>query len=281
MLRLEFTVTVEHAQNTIVLEDANIVAKKFGQTKFVCSYPMEVQVASEAYEVNDVTISGQHTSTGSLTDGFSMLLNKGNKSPVLLGKVLTVEVNWTVSLLGVTFYPKKCTIQHGGVDVDLISGGCLSNALQVTKIGQYDTTKYIFEYKTFQVDGAVGNEQQMNCVVKLCLNNCDNPKTDESCPSDLEAFEYTVDGYKKDEKKDDKKDKKDEKKNDKNDKKDEKEEKKDDKKDEKDEKKDEKKDKKDEKKDDKMDEKDEKKDVKKDNKDEKIEKNEKDKNDGK
>jgi len=192
--KLQLTVTIEQMSNTIALENAHVMSVQYGQAKFVCLYDTEFKLSSTSFDVSAVSISGQKTGTGTLDEGFGMVLNDGREGTTPLGTMMQVQVNWREPFKPVTFYLKKCSIGHGTSMVEIISGGCLSNTLFVTKLDQSEDN-YRFEYQTFYVDGENGDTQSITCIIKLCLDTCDRPTTESMCPTGKPAFQYSVSGY--------------------------------------------------------------------------------------
>jgi len=193
--KLKFTVTIEPSSTTIELGNVNVMSVTFGQAKFVCLYDTEFELSSDSFDVSEVSVSGEKTGTGSFFEGFGMMINNDEDGATPLGSMMQVVVTWLENFEPVTFFLTKCSIGHGVSEVEIISGGCLSETLFVTEV---ENTKsyYSFKYRTFLVDGETGNKQDISCQVKLCLgaNPCGKPTSDEMCPTGKSAFQYSVGG---------------------------------------------------------------------------------------
>jgi len=161
---------------------------------FQCVYPVSVSVTSDPFSVNSAAVSGVQSGSGSLADGFSLILGDGSNTDVRLGQMMDVSVTWDLSLSDVSFYLPNCYLQHGESTVHFIKDGCLSKTLQVSHISQMQNSQS-FEMVTFSIDGEESNEQFIGCFIKLCMQNCDKPTSDDQCPDD-ENYSYSLRGWK-------------------------------------------------------------------------------------
>ena len=110
IFRLEFTVQFrlvgdnrarsDVAGATLKLAGVTINTAPFGVgVSFVCEYPMIANVESSPFSVTKVTVSGSKSGDGDLSGGFSMALNDGADTPLVLGSNLKVQVDWSISSL--------------------------------------------------------------------------------------------------------------------------------------------------------------------------------------
>ena len=100
--------------------------------EFVCKYPMEVSITSDAFDVNDVDMTGSTTGLGAFD--FGITLNDGVGVPaIILGRELKVDVTWNLQTLeSAMFYLSECVVIHGATRVQIVQDGCYATALKVS-----------------------------------------------------------------------------------------------------------------------------------------------------
>ena len=155
---------------------------------FQCVYSVRVTVTSDPLSVRSAAAGGN------LADGFSLILGDGNNAAIELGQMLDVTVTWNLSLSDVSFYLRNCYLQQGASTVKVVKDGCLSETLQVSHTSQMQKSQS-FRMMIFSIDGEESNEQFIDCFIKLCMQNCDKPTSDDQCPDD-ENYSYSLRGWK-------------------------------------------------------------------------------------
>ena len=111
--------------------------------RFVCLYPLTVEVTSADFEVKDVTVKGATEGQGTLNDGFTLAVTPvGGAASIILGSNLLVKTTWDVNLPGLKFYYTSCDVKQGTGDkekqVAVVKGTCFASAVGA---GSYDTSK--------------------------------------------------------------------------------------------------------------------------------------------
>ena len=146
---------------------------------FVCDYSTSVDVQSDAFIVQDVSIHGTQSGYGSLTGGFT--LSAGDGTPTVLGNELTVTALWTLNLSDVSAHYDSCSVTQGTQSVSIVKYGCMATTLgaQLVPNASGVTNEVSMKYKTFTVENEVATEQIVTCDVKLCTGttNCVHDKT--------------------------------------------------------------------------------------------------------
>ena len=150
---------------------------------FQCVYPVSVTATSDKFSVNSAAASGAQTGSGNLADGFSLIIGDGSNTEIVLGQMLDVTVSWDVILSEVNFYLLNCYLEQGTSTVNVIKEGCLSEALQVSYTSQLQN-RQSFQMAIFSIEGEESNEQFIVCKVRLCMETCDKPTSDDQCPDD-------------------------------------------------------------------------------------------------
>ena len=182
------------AENTVNLGEVTVSTSSSSiNVIFQCVYPDSITVTSDKFAVTSAAVSGTHTGSGSLTDGFSLIVGDGSNADIELGQMLDVAVTWDLTLSDVNFYLRTCYLAQGESTVNVIKDGCLSKTLKVSYTSQVQNN-VSFEMVTFSIDGENSNDQFIGCSIKLCMQNCDKPTSDDQCPAD-EAYAYTIAGY--------------------------------------------------------------------------------------
>jgi len=188
--------SIDHDQ--IDLGDRQIIINPFGVGMlFQCTYPRLVTLSSQAYTVEDVSISSSMQGDGKWTESFTMVLNNGDGVEFILGQVLPVEISWAVNHAKLTFYYESCAVTHGNTVINVIKGGCYAGA---TKTAPTVTEQYknAFEFTIFKGVNEVETKQTIECSVMICEDGaCGNPQTNADCPADGDHdsfYKYTFDG---------------------------------------------------------------------------------------
>jgi hypothetical protein len=187
---------VEH--DSIDLGDRQIVINPFGVGMiFQCTYPLLVTLSSEAYTVEDVSISSSMQGQGQWTDSFTMTLNGGNGVEFILGEVLPVAVSWAVNHADLTFYYDGCSVTHGSTMINVIKGGCFAGATKAMPTVS-DKNEKGFEFQIFKGVNEMATSQTIECSVMICkIGECAMPQSNDDCPSDGmhdSFYGYTYDG---------------------------------------------------------------------------------------
>ena len=143
---------------------------------------MSVEVSSGAtYTVHDAAILDTYAGTGSLADGFQMVLNNGEDPSFILGSNVQLAITWTVSNIAtLTFFLDHCTVTHGTTEISVVKGGCYAAELDV----KHETTLQAFSFMVFKGVGETTSTQTIECTVNICaMDQCQIPTVDQ-CPSD-------------------------------------------------------------------------------------------------
>jgi len=188
----------------IDLGDVQVNTAPFGiGVSFECTYGMTVDLTSNEYSVQEVTVSGTKTGDGSLQDGFTMTLNDDSGDALVLGSRLNVEVNWSLTLSDIDYYFQGCSVRHASntdevpTKVAVVKSGCYSEALHATRDTCSDDNGICMSFQTFTIEAEAGTDQIIGCTVQLCnsatADGCDG-KTAPTCPAADTAYVYTIDG---------------------------------------------------------------------------------------
>jgi len=164
---------------------------------FTCSYPLEITLTSDAYQMHHVENFGGKIGVGSLSTGFSMTLtNPAGGSSFVMGTDLRVAVDWAITNLpSLMFYFSECNVEHGTVNVPIIKDGCYASITQ-TRPSANTSTRAAFLFKVFKGLNQEATEQAITCSINLCqVNNCPTkPKYTSDCPNAVEdkPFKYVL-----------------------------------------------------------------------------------------
>ena len=181
---MDVRVTENNAQNKIDLDGLTVsTGSSDTLISFQCVYPLSVTLTSNQFFVNSAAVSGVQTGSGNLADGFAFIIGDGSNAEIELGQMLDVSVTWDVTLSEVNFYLRNCYLEQGTSTVNVIKGGCLSKALQVSYTSQLQN-RQSFQMAIFSIEGEESNEQFIVCKVRLCMETCDKPTSDDQCPDD-------------------------------------------------------------------------------------------------
>lgn len=175
------TRTDDVEDNIISLGSQSVVTTPFGAgVTFSCSYPLAVDVESQAYTVQGASVVDTFFGTGSLSAGFAMSLNNGEGTAFMLGNNLAVAISWSVTAVQeLTFYIDQCTVEHGTTIIPIVKGGCFAKTLNVVE----DANLQGFNYPIFKGVGETAPEQTIKCTVNVCkMGECDNPPYTADCP---------------------------------------------------------------------------------------------------
>lgn len=181
--------------NTIDLENGvKIITTPFGVgVDFQCNYKTSVELSSEAFTVQDVSMSGTHTAIGSLDTGFNMVAGDG--STIVLGNEITVTTTWELNIAGVQPHYRNCAVIHGEEEVQIIKDGCMSETLGVETVANVAgvTNAVSMKLKTFMMENASAATQTVACTVMICqgTGNCARAAdADTSCKQLNDPFNY-------------------------------------------------------------------------------------------
>jgi len=181
---LDVGVTENNDQNKIDLGGLTVsTGSSSNHITFQCVYPVSVTVTSDTFSVNSAAASGVQTGSGNLADGFSLMIGDGSDAEIVLGQMLDVAVTWEVTLPDVNFYLRNCYLEQGTSTVNVIKDGCLSEALQVSYTSPLQNSQS-FQMVIFSIEGEESNQQFIGCKIKLCMDTCDKPTSDDQCPDD-------------------------------------------------------------------------------------------------
>jgi len=163
----------------------NVVTSPFGVgVDFTCSYDTTVTLTSEEFDVQDVSVEGTHTSSGTLDGGFT--LTAGTGEAIVLGEIINVAAAWSLAIDNIEPYFKSCIVTHGDKTVSVIKDGCHATVLGATAPASTETS-VAFDFRTFVIEGETATGQTVACDVQLCAaeTNCAKVAT---CPTD--AFQF-------------------------------------------------------------------------------------------
>lgn len=166
----------------ITLGSQKVVTTPFGAAvTFECIYSMTVEVSTQSYTVNGVSVTDTFSASGSLASGFVMTLDTDGDNQFLMGRVLPVAVTWSVTGIStLTFYLKQCTVTHGSTKILIVKDGCYSAALEVEPQSNIQG----FSFRVFKGIGESSPSQSIECTVDLCeISECQNPTSDSQCPT--------------------------------------------------------------------------------------------------
>lgn len=147
---------------------------------FTCEYDTSVEVASTSFNVEDVSIDGTHSSSGTLDSGFTLSVGDGNT--IILGDDITFKTTWSLTFADVSPHYESCLLTQGTQTVPLVKDGCMASALGVEKVSA-SSNEVAIKYKTFIIENETAATQTILCNLKLCslLLNCAKANT---CPAD-------------------------------------------------------------------------------------------------
>ena len=141
---------------------------------FTCTYDAKVAVSSSPFTVQDVSISGTHSASGTLDLGFTMLAGDG--SAIILGDDIVVKTSWALDLLDITPHYENCHILQGTKSVSIVKNGCMASALGAESVANAVgvTDSVSMKYKTFLIEDEDATKQKVSCDIKLCAGttNC-------------------------------------------------------------------------------------------------------------
>ena len=162
------------SDNVIDLDGVKVVTSPHGVgVAFTCNYDSSVNVQSGPLTVQDVSIGGSHTSSGTLDGGFTLTAGDGT---ILLGDDIIVTAAWTLALSDVYPHYESCLVKHGtSVGVPIVKNGCMASTLGAEVVANpADVTNEVsIKYKTFSVEDESATTQVVTCTVKLCAaGNC-------------------------------------------------------------------------------------------------------------
>jgi hypothetical protein len=181
------SITTKNKQ--IKLGDAlTINTSPFGvDVDFVCTYKTTVTVASDDFTVQDVTIAGSTSSTGTLDQGFTLTVGDGTK--IILGQMVTATAKWEVTLSDIAPHFRLCILHHGGKEVVIIKDGCISATLGMTDLTPASDSVSV-SFRTFTIDSAQPTTaQRLQCHIRLCPDGTNCAKA-HVCPKDDDDHHY-------------------------------------------------------------------------------------------
>lgn len=189
---------------TIDLGDVVVNTAPFGiGVSFECTYGMTVDLTSNQFSVQEVTVSGTKAGDGSLEDGFAMTLNDDSTDALVLGSRLNVEVDWSLMLSDIDYYFQGCSVRHAAntddnpTKVAVVKSGCYSEALHATRDTCSDGDGICMSFQTFTIEAESGTNQIIGCTIQLCNSEADggcDGKTAPTCPDDAPEYVYTING---------------------------------------------------------------------------------------
>ena len=176
---------IQQQNNEIALSDGTVETTPFGVSiAFSCVYSTKITLSTDAYAVEDVSISDSLTNSGDWTTGFTMSLDDAD---LMLGDILNVAISWgATGLVGdLTFVLNECVVSHGSTDISVIKGGCYAGVTN-TEAGTENTAgKKSFSFKTFRAPGEDSAGQAIECSLTVCeAGSCNAPSSDDECPSE-------------------------------------------------------------------------------------------------
>lgn len=200
------TNNTEGSSNTIDLANMTVRTSSSGvEIQFVCEYPNLVTLKDDYYSYTS-SILGVSAETGSLQEGFSMVIgnNQENATKLAVGDDVDVCIKWSVtSLPKIHMFIKDCVVEQVSsgsfyIPVPIIKNGCFSSALSVEpSYGTMNGTEHAFRYMSFMADNTIGGyntavNQTLECTAVLCMGSQMPTYTSEcaqlafedtSCPS--------------------------------------------------------------------------------------------------
>ena len=84
---------------------------------YKCWYLTTVSVATTDFAVESITIIGEESNTGSLADSFTLTVGP---TPIIVGKIATVTLTWSVQISVLSFHFQTCTVTHGATSINII-----------------------------------------------------------------------------------------------------------------------------------------------------------------
>merc|ERR1712157_526844 len=149
---------------------------------YKCTYKTEITVSSADFTVQDVTILGTETGTGTLDQGFSLTVGDG--TPTTLGGLVDVKATWEVTLSGFSFHFAECNVKHGNTHkVPVIKDGCHSKPLGATAPTS-SGNEVTYKYKTFTVENETTKVQTMECSITICSGSAICTRgSSQDCPA--------------------------------------------------------------------------------------------------
>ena len=152
-----------------------IITSPFGVgVDFTCDYDSKVAVSSSPFTVQDVSISGAHSASGTLDLGFTMLAGDG--SAIILGDDIVVKTSWALDLSDISPHYENCEVTQGTKYVSIVKDGCMASTLGAASVANAAgvTDSVSMKYKTFTIEDEVATTQEVTCDVKLCAGttNC-------------------------------------------------------------------------------------------------------------
>jgi hypothetical protein len=176
---------IQQQNNEIALSDGTVETTPFGVSiAFSCVYSTKITLSTDAYAVEDVSISDSLTNTGDWTTGFTMSLDDAD---LMLGDILNVDISWgATGLVGdLTFVLNECVVSHGATDISVIKGGCYAGVTNTEAGSDNSAGKKSFSFKTFRAPGEDSAGQAIECSLTVCeAGSCNAPSSDDECPSE-------------------------------------------------------------------------------------------------
>jgi len=183
----------EQTNSLINLGDRSIMTTPFGVGMlFSCQYSTVIELSSVSYTVEDVSISDSQSGRGDWSSTFSLAINGGSDSDLILGQMLPVAVSWSASGLDgqLDFYIRTAVVTHGSTMVAIAKESCLSDAAGAVAISDSGLTKS-FEYKLFKGVNEDTTEQTIDVSVVICkAGECAKASSSADCPQDGENQFY-------------------------------------------------------------------------------------------
>lgn len=145
-----------------------IITTPFGVgVDFSCKYDSAFSVSSADFTVEDISITGEISSNGDLTNSMTMVAGDPDTATVL-GNDVKVSTTWALALTDVSFHYKACAVTQGTKTVELIKDGCRSSILGVEHVGRLFANKIEMKYKSFMIDGETATQQSVTCDIQIC-----------------------------------------------------------------------------------------------------------------
>ena len=169
-----------------------VITSPFGVgVDFTCDYMTSVELTSSPFAVQDVSISGTHSSSGTLDGGFT--LTAGDESTIILGDDITLKTAWSLNLSDVSPHYESCSVTHGAKTVAVVKDGCMAATLGAELVANDSgvTNEVSMKYKTFSVEDETATTQTVTCNVKLCTGAANCAYTDAAtCFTADDPFGY-------------------------------------------------------------------------------------------
>ena len=156
---------------------------------FTCVYATKFELVSNPLIVQDVSITGTQSASGTLDHGFTM--SAGDGSAIILGNEIVVQTSWSLELSDVSLHYENCAVTQGEYTILIVKDGCMASSLGAELVANAATVtdQVSMKYRTFTIEGEVATTQEVKCDIKLCAGTTNCAKS-TTCVRSNDPFNY-------------------------------------------------------------------------------------------